>query len=173
MGFTPTQAGEFFGAYHSGAPYVKPTMQMCADEVHGTGICRTILGRMTHFDLWQPIRKNWDEEQDAMPYDQAVRIYGSSIKRAYDYRAVNYKFQGSAADVFKASLDAADRSGVFDYIGVPRLLVHDETDFSVIDDTPQRNEAHKFFRHLCETTLPLRVPVRVDSKRGANWADAD
>jgi DNA polymerase I-like protein with 3'-5' exonuclease and polymerase domains len=61
------------------------------------------------------------------------------------------------------------KEGVFDVIGVPKLQVHDELDFSVIDNSPQHNEAYSYMRRVLETTVPLRVPVIVESGRGPNW----
>lgn len=172
MNFTPAQAKEFFNAYHEGAPYVKPSMQMCADEVHRYGYVRTILNRRTRFDLRQPF--TWDRGEDLpdpRSYDDAIRLWGSNIKRAYDYRAVNYKFQGSAADMIKQAMVLLDESGVFDYTGVPKLTVHDELDWSRIDDSPGQVEAYRYIRHVMETAIPLRVPVRADPDIGANWGE--
>lgn len=170
MNFTPEQARDFFTAYHSAAPYVKPTMEMCGKEVDDYGFVRTILGRRTRFNLWTPF--NWQGE-DATPlaYEAALARYGSNIERAYRYRAVNYKFQGSAADMMKVALDKCDQAGVFDVIGVPLLTVHDELDFSDPDDTPIVNEAFDYMQHIMETAIPLRVPVRADPDTGPNWGE--
>lgn len=170
MGFTPAQSKEFFNAYHAAAPYVKPTMLACAKEVHSNGFVQTILGRRTRFDLWVPF--NW-QDVDAIPirFDAAIAKYGSNIERAYAYRAVNYKFQGSAADMMKVALDKCEQSGVFDYTGVPLLTVHDELDFDERDDTPATREAFNYIQHMMETAIALRVPVKADPEVGSNWGD--
>jgi DNA polymerase-1 len=172
MGFNKEQAKTFFAAYHQAAPYALPTMEHCAQEVHSTGVVKTILGRKTHFNMWQPIIRKFDEEQPPLPYEMALRRYGSMIKRAFDYRAINYKLQGSSADMMKAAMVKCDDDGVFDAIGMPRLTVHDELDFSVIDETPSRVEAHKYMRNVLENVIPLRIPIRVDATSGATWGDA-
>ena len=173
MHFTPEQARTFFTAYHTAAPYVKPTMQACADEVHQFGYVRTILGRRTRFDLWQPYSDRYSREElpDPLSYDLAIYKWGSNIKRAYDYRAVNYKFQGSAADQMKTAMVRMDESGVFDTIGVPKLTVHDELVFSQMDDSPRTLDAFRYMQHLMETAIPLRVPVRADPEIGPNWGE--
>lgn len=173
MGFTPDQAKEFFNAYHDGAPYVKPTMQMCANEVHANGFVRTILGRRTRFDLWQPYTDLYSKDELPTPlgYDLAIAKWGSNIKRAYDYRAVNYKFQGSAADIMKKAMVDLDESGVFNYIGVPKLTVHDELDFSLPDGRRVTREALRYIKHRMEIAIPLRVPVRTDPDFGRTWGD--
>lgn len=172
MNFTPEQARNFFNAYHEAAPYVKPTMGACADEVHMRGYVTTILGRRTRFDLWQPF--TWDRGEDLpdpLRYEAALQQWGSNIKRAYDYRAVNYKFQGSAADMMKAAMVQIDDAGVFDVIGVPKLTVHDELDFSQIDNSPIQLEAYRHMQHIMENAIPLRVPVRADPDIGPNWGE--
>lgn len=171
MGFTPEQARTFFTAYHDAAPYVKPTMQACADEIHQFGFITTILGRRTRFNEWVPF--NWRDEEDAkpLPFEEAIRIYGSNIERANVYRGVNYKFQGSAADQMKRGIDLCEQSGVFDYTGYPRLTVHDELDFSLRDKSPATLEAFRFMQHTMENAIALRIPVRMDPEEGSNWAD--
>lgn len=170
-GMSREQSKPFFSAYHQAASYVKPTMEAIANEAKQLGYITTILGRRVRFELWEP-RDNYDAQKPALPYATAIRAYGYGIERAYTYRAVNYKFQGSGTgDVIKAGMWKAYRDGVFDVIGVPRLQVHDELGFSVIDDTPQQNEAYAYMRHCLETTVPCRVPIYVDSKRGASWGD--
>jgi DNA polymerase I-like protein with 3'-5' exonuclease and polymerase domains len=171
MGFTPEQSRQFFDAYHSGAPYVKPTMQMCADEVHRNGFVQTILKRRTRFNLWQPDTGLYDKNKAPMPvgYDLALAKWGPNLRRAYDYRAVNYKFQGSAADIMKKAMVDLDESGVFDVLGVPKLTVHDELDFSLPDGSRIMREALRYVKHRMEIAIPLRVPVRTDPEFGKAW----
>jgi DNA polymerase I-like protein with 3'-5' exonuclease and polymerase domains len=170
-GMSREQSKPFFAAYHQAAPYVIPTMEAIANEAKQLGYITTILGRRVRFELWEP-HDNYDREAPALHYDAAIRAYGYGIERAYTYRAVNYKFQGSGTgDVIKAGMWKAHRDGVFDVIGVPRIQVHDELGFSAIDDTPQQNEAYAYMRRCLETTVPCRVPIYVDSKRGASWGD--
>jgi DNA polymerase I-like protein with 3'-5' exonuclease and polymerase domains len=66
-----------------------------------------------------------------------------------------------------------ERSGVFDVIGVPMLQVHDELDFSVIDDSPAQREAYEFLTHTLENAVRMRIPIKVDSGDGPNWGSID
>lgn len=168
-GWTPAQAKEFFGAYHKAAPYAKSTMKAIANEVQQFGYVTTIAGRRTRFELYEPTF----ERNIALPLEQALQRYGSRIKRAYDYKGVNYKLQGSAADVIKRAMVRAFQDGVFDVTGYPKLQVHDELDFSVIDDSPQQREAYEYLIHVLENTTACRVPVAVDVKNGPNWGAID
>lgn len=168
-GFKPDQAKAVFHAYHQGAPYVRPTMKAIGAEVQLNGFITTFLGRRVRFNLWEPI----NDRALALPYDAAIRQYGQMIRRAYEYRGVNYKLQGSAADVLKAGMHKCWRDGVFDVIGVPKLQVHDELDFSVIDDSPVQQEGYAYMRHCLEQAVSCNVPIRVDFGRGKNWGEIE
>lgn len=171
-GMSDKDAKEFFASYHESAPYVKPTMDGISEEVQQCGYITTILGRRCRFNLWEPSK--WGSKKPGLPWREALAEYGSSLKRAYAYRGTNYKFQGSAADVMKAGMLKAYQDGIFEEIGYPKMQVHDELDFSVIDDSPRQNDAYRYLRHCLETAVPsLQVPLYVDSKRGANWGAAD
>lgn len=169
--FTMEQAKGFFDAYFEGAPYVKPTMKMIGEEVQQYGYTTSVLGRRCRFNMWESGISG--ERTDPLPYDDAIREYGSFIKRAFEYRGVNYKFQSSEPDIMKTGMLKCLQSGVFDYTGVPRLTVHDELDFSVRDDTPQMREAFAHIQHTMEGAVDLRVPVFVDMETGPNWGKVD
>lgn len=172
-GMSGKQADSFFEAYHKGAPYVKPTMAAIAAEVQTYGYVTTLLGRRIRFPLWEPIRKDWDNPVRPLPFDAALSEWGGAIKRAFDYRGVNYKFQGSEPDIMKKGMRDCLNSGVFDYTGVPRLTVHDELDFSVREDSAAMREAFDYIRETMQNSIRLRVPVYVDKSTGPNWGKAD
>lgn len=172
-GMTLAQAKEFFASYHKGAPYVKATMKNIAEEVQKYGYITTLLGRRIRFEYWEPIKKDYDNPELPLRYNAAVAKWGASIKRAYEYRGVNYKFQGSEPDLMKSGMRALWNSGVFDYTGVPLITVHDELDFSVIDDSPVMREAYDFIQHTMQNIIKLRVPVFVDESNGPSWGKAD
>ena len=169
-GFTQEQAKQVFAAYHQGAPYAKPTMAAVAMEVQHHGFVQTVLGRRTRFNLWEPA--DFNERGRALPYRAALAEYGSKIRRAYAYKGVNYKLQGSAADVIKRAMRAAYESGVFDVVGFPLLQVHDELDFSEIDDSPAQREAYAFLQNVLENSIQLRIPVKAEVSLGQTWAEA-
>ena len=168
-GWTDQEATDFFGAYHAGRPFVKSTMDAIQSEVQAFGYVTTILNRRTRFNQWEPVR--YADRTGAMAYDMAVRLHGSSIRRAYAYRGVNYRFQGSAADVLKEGMLQCYEQGVYDFIGYPKLQVHDELDWSKRDDTPAMNEAFRYATHVMEQAVAglLRVPLKVDSTEGKTW----
>jgi DNA polymerase-1 len=170
-GFTAEEAKVFFPDYHAGSPYVRSTMKAIGDEVQMHGFITTIAGRRCRFDLWEPA--GFGMRGTALPYEAALLHYGPQIRRAYEYRGVNYKLQGSAADVIKRAMVAAYESGVMDVIGIPLVQVHDELGFSRIDNSPQQLEAYAYLNHILENTTPCRVPIKTDAKGGNTWGDID
>ena len=165
-----------FDAYHAGAPYAKATMQHFIEEAGRTGMVRTVLGRIGRFDTWEPRREIGDNPEDrkiALPLDRALQMYGNNIQRAGLYKALCVVLQGSEGDHMKMAMWRCMKEGVYDYIGVPRLTVHDELGYSVIDDSPQRNEAHAYAARLLENSIPLRIPVFVEPGRGDTWGDSE
>lgn len=192
QGFGPSQVQEFFDAYFDGAPYVKPTMKEIEREVQAFGYVTTIGGRRVRFSEWEPVDNDRREVRvKPLPYQAALREYGSPLKRAWGYRGVNYKFQGSEPDIMKEGMRKLWNSGVFDYIGVPKLTVHDELDFSIREGerymgtnkkgeevakyraVGRMREALDFVQHTMQQSIKLRVPLRVDESSGPNWGKAD
>jgi DNA polymerase I-like protein with 3'-5' exonuclease and polymerase domains len=171
--FSAAQGQAFFDAYFAGAPYVKPTMREIGEEVQRFGYVTTVLGRRIRFNEFEPFFTPKGKKPAPLPYEEALMTYGAPLKRAYEYRGVNYKFQGSEPDIMKTGMLKLWQSGVLDTTGVPVATVHDELGFSQIDDSPQQREAFAFIQNTMENAVKLRVPVFVDSGFADNWADAD
>lgn len=165
LGLSEREGKELFEAYHEAAPFAKATMERFSGQALAYGYVTTILGRRSRFELWEPDDRHYGERRPALPYVAALRAYGD-IKRAYSHKALNRVLQGSAADGMKAAMLACWESGVFDVVGVPRLTVHDELDFS---DAGGNEEAWEYVKRTLETALPLRVPVIADLEVGPSW----
>jgi DNA polymerase I-like protein with 3'-5' exonuclease and polymerase domains len=163
LGLTAKEGKALFSAYHKGVPFAKPTMDLAMEEASSTGTVKTILGRKSRFDLFEPA--SWDSNSIALPYEKAILTYGN-IRRAYTHKALNRRLQGSAADLMKKAMWKCWVDGVFDRTGVPRLTVHDELDFS---DPGGKAEAFAEMKHILETAIPLRIPVRADADAGPDW----
>jgi DNA polymerase-1 len=173
LGASFTLDGEgLYDAYHEALPFTKETMEFYQKQIANFGFVETILGRRSRFDLWEPDSRGYNREEErkpALPYHLALSRYGR-IKRAYSHKALNRLLQGSAADLIKKALVLLWDSGVLDYVGVPRLTVHDELDFSdPLEDA--QDEAWKYVRHTFENAIKLRVPVFADEQTGANWGE--
>lgn len=170
LGLDNETAKKLFAAYHEGLPFAKATMDACADEVNNFGFVTTILGRRSHFDLWEPALRGNGPRLKALPLRDAQAQYGF-VKRAFLHKALNRKLQGGAADVMKKGMYECYRQGVFDATGIPLLTVHDELDF---DDVTGNEEAFAEMVHVLETCIPqIRVPLRVDMNIGPNWGSYD
>lgn len=157
-------AEELADVYHEGVPYVKATLKATAEEAQTFGCIRTFLNRRATFDLWEP--KDWDDDRPALPYRQACQEYGR-VRRAYTHKALNYKLQGSEGDYMKHCMLRAWKEGVFAATGVPRLIVHDEFDFS---DPGGQDEAFDYLHHeIMERSLKFRVPISAGCDIGPNW----
>lgn len=171
-GFGDKEAAEFFNAYFVGAPYVKPTMQHIGREVQTFGYVETLLGRRIRFALFEPAGKRQRGEYfEPLPYEQAIRTYGAPLKLAYEYRGVNYKFQGSEPDIIKKGMLDCYKAGVFNVTGVPRVTVHDECDWSIPFYDDKMREAIDYVKYRMTNCIPMRVPLKVDEESGLNWGE--
>lgn len=165
LGLTPEQGRALFAAYHKGVPFAKATMDLVSQEALQTGVVKTILGRKSRFDMWEPL--NWDADTVPMTYEKAVAKYGvKGVRRAYSHKALNRKLQGSAADLMKKAMWICWKDGIFDATGVPRLTVHDELDFS---DPGGLEPAFAEMKRVLESAIPLKIPVRADFEIGPDW----
>lgn len=156
-----------FNHYHKALPFVEATMKATMEEANRTGTITTILGRRSRFDLWEPVEYGRGGEV-ALPYKLALERYGMYIRRAHTHKALNRKLQGSAADLMKLAMVLCWERGVFDYTGVPGLTVHDELDFS---DPGGVDDAFEEVRHIMESCMCLRIPVRADMEVGPSWGE--
>jgi DNA polymerase I-like protein with 3'-5' exonuclease and polymerase domains len=171
LGLSLRDAKALLQQIHGAIPFAKSTMEDLSKEVNRSGIVETILGRQSHFDLWEP--SDWQSRKGVLPlpYTAALAAYGPNIMRAYLFRALNYKLQGSAAELMKKAMVRCYKEGVFKITGVPRLTVHDELFFSEPHGVP--DEAWAYLKHVMETCVPgIRVPIRADFGVGPTWRDA-
>lgn len=154
-------------AYDKGIPFAKTTLRHYMKLAERQGYLQTIFGRRQRFDLWEPAE--YGTERPALPYRDALLQYGR-IRRAYLHKALPRLFQGTEGDVIKAAILRLWKEGVFNYTGVPRILVHDETDFS---DPGAPDDVWSYVRHVMETTTRLCVPILVEFDHGPDWGNAE
>lgn len=167
LGISQTKANSLFETYHQGAPYAKATMDHFATIAQQHGFVETITGRRSRFNLYEPAFRDYDEDRaPALPYDKALRAYGSMIKRAMTHKALNRVLQGSAADLMKETMLQCWESGLYNVTGVPLLTVHDEQDFS---DPGNCEEAFSEIKRISETAIDFAVPLITDEDIGPDW----
>ena len=111
------------------------------------------------------VYKNWAKSNGEVRTIANRRV----IVLGQEHKGLNNYIQGSAADLFKIALHKMYYEGVLEELGHPlRLVVHDEFDMS-IEDVPEMQAAIDEAKHIMETCVKLRVPVKIDAGSGRNW----
>ena len=152
------EAELLFDTYHKRVPFIKGLRDQCARLGANRGYITTIAGRKCRFNLYEPR----NDRQPAYPYEKAVSEYGSQVKRAYTYKAMNRLIQGSAADMTKQAMIELYKEGI-----LPHTQVHDELDISVTDP----DQCELIMQVMADCT-PLCVPNKVDAEIGKSWGQA-
>jgi DNA polymerase I-like protein with 3'-5' exonuclease and polymerase domains len=149
--WTMEKSQQLSDIYYARVPFLKTTANHVIDIAKsrdrisgGHGYIQTILGRY-------------------------ARISDDMRKSKKEYSLFNRLIQGSAADIFKASMVKAHKAGIFDVIPL-HLIVHDEMDVSFNWENKEQKEAVYELKHCMETAVQLRVPMIADLEVGPNWA---
>jgi DNA polymerase-1 len=108
--------------------------------------------------LWEPYGFTTEKP---LPYEEALEVYGPSIKRANTRKALNNLIQGSAADLMKMAMVNLYESGY----PVPMLTVHDEICLSLPLDYPVDK-----IKAVMED-FKLRVPITASVEIGPDWGN--
>lgn len=141
LGKTQEEATEIVNQFYEALPYLKPLTKYCEELMRQRGYIKTIGGR--HLRVDPPRRKDG-------------RLW------RFEYRAMNYLVQGSAADQMYMCEVALDK------LGIPMLFsVYDELNFSAKDD-----ETALFVKETMENILDLNVPMHVEIGSGSSWGAA-
>jgi DNA polymerase I-like protein with 3'-5' exonuclease and polymerase domains len=153
-----------FEQYHSRVPFVRQLAHQCTQAAAQRGQIRTLLGRVRHFNMFEPAdsRNTWPNREQPRALESAQDVWkGRPLRRSFTHKALNALIQGSSADMTKkAMLDLYDEGFV------PHITVHDELDFSV----ESRKEA-EMFAEIMESCVDISVPLKVDVELGPNWGD--
>ena len=156
-------AETFIIMYNTNFPSAKESLQRDLLLAEKNGEVRTILGRRSTFDTYEPIGRRG---QPALPHREALIEYGPSIKRAFCFRALNRRLQGSSADLLKKGMLDAYKAGVFERIGYPHVTVHDELDNSY---HPDLKRGFYELQWYIENAIKTKVPIIMDAEVGPNW----
>lgn len=135
--------------YYQRIPAVKNFMDQTKSVAEGRGYVRTILGRRCRFS----------------GYDDKY------------YKAANRVIQGSNADYTKLKLAEINEFFESEGLDKARLLVtiHDSVDWQFEGGSGGdkiNQEAIKIFQNDYPGIIQMRLPMKVDSSTGFNWADA-
>lgn len=159
--------------YHGAAPFVKDLYDLCIANASTNGEIRTILGRRSQFEFYQPRWRAKGKSYQELPFLQAVNTYGFDIERCQTHKALNRLLQGSAADHMKAAMVKIWESGVLNNPNdfTISLTVHDELDGSIFP-TKIGKECLEEVDRIMRTAIPLNLPVLSGIGVGADWSEA-
>ncbi len=172
LGISIEQARQqVFNPYHERLPFIKNTYNTASSTAQHRGYVKTIMGRRSRFELWQP---SYGEKDDVgLPLHIArARYETKALKRAYTHKALNRVLQGSAGDTMKKAMVDVYESGLCDVIGVPMLTVHDELANSA-DESPAHQEALRELKHIMEHCVKLSVPLVAEREVGPSWGQLE
>ena len=151
LAITPKQAQEFLDRFFARHPKVKAWLERTVAEGRARGFVATLLGR----------RRYIPELQSGNP----------NLRGFAERMATNAPIQGTAADLIKIAMvrmaKALGESGLRSRM---LLQVHDELLFESPEGEVPRLEG--LAREVMESAMALDVPLKVDIKTGADWAQA-
>jgi DNA polymerase-1 len=152
LGVTFEEAQNFIDAYFSRYPGVKKYIDEQIAQAKKEGFVTTILGRRR--------------------YLPEINSKNQGIRQFAERQAVNTPIQGSASDLIKLAMIAIDKEiKKKELKSRMALQIHDELLF----DLP-KDELHALaglVRERMENALKLKVPVKVDIKKGHNWLEME
>jgi DNA polymerase-1 len=150
------QAAAFIDAYFTRYSGVDDFIMKTLAECRENGYVSTILGRRR---IVQGVRDP-SSQSDSRQRNLPERI------------AINTVIQGSAADLIKkAMINVRDRMQREKFQARMLLQIHDELVFEVPPD--EVDGLANLVMEEMTSVQPLHVPLKVDVKVGANWADCE
>lgn len=152
LGISTQEAREYIDTYFARFPGVRDYTERTIATARERGWVCTPLGRRRYI-------------QDINSSNRNTRLFA---ERA----AVNMPIQGMAADIMKLAMIRADRELASSGCRARMLLqVHDELLFEA--PVEELDAVAGLARRAMEGAYEMRAPLRVDVKRGANWADME
>lgn len=163
--------------YDAELPFVKEAAQRCQRVAEQRGFIRLIDGARSHFEMWEPAYRNWDEEQvyrgeegvTPCSLEEAEKRINNPkhpwkgrLVRAFAHKAWNRLIQGSAARQTKRAMKLC-----WDEKLIPLLQMHDELDFSL-----QNEKDGILIGELMRSAIKLTVPMKTDIEYGISWGSA-
>jgi DNA polymerase I-like protein with 3'-5' exonuclease and polymerase domains/5'-3' exonuclease len=151
LSISPKEAHEFLTRFFARHPKVKAYLERTVAEGRERGFVQTLLGRRR--------------------YIPELKSGNPNLRGFAERMATNAPIQGTAADLTKIAMV---RMAAALHAGGLRsrmlLQVHDELLFEAPEDEVPRLEA--LAREVMESAMALDVPLKVDIKAGADWAQA-
>lgn len=103
-------------------------------------------------------------------YLEGINSKDKNIREFNERIAINAPIQGSAADLIKLAMIKIDKSFKKEKFKSRLLLqIHDELIFEVYK--PELKKVKSIIKEIMEHSLEISVPIKVNLKRGNNWAE--
>jgi len=146
------QAQDFIDAYFLRYPKVKLYVDQQVKNAEDNGFVTTLLGRRRYIP-------------EIKSKNQGLRLFAQR-------QAVNTPIQGSASDLIKLAMVKIDGELKDNNLKARMILqIHDELVFEL--PHAELGLLVKIARECMEHVLELKVPVRVDIKKGDNWLEME
>jgi len=166
-GVSRAQAQDFLERYRSRYQRVFAFLELQERLALSQGYVETLLGRRRVFHF-SPQGLGQYGGYDPLAIDLS-RARRGGLEAQLLRAAANAPIQGSSADIIKLAMVKLHKT-LADLPVQLLLQVHDELVLEV--DPKACPEVMAMVQHTMETALPLRVPLKVDVRAGANWKDA-
>jgi len=148
LGIPKDEAKEYIDRYFRRYKGVKDYIERTIKDAKLKGFVKTLFGRKRYISEFDSSRKD-------------IISYGERI-------AVNTPIQGTSADIIKIAMIKMNKFIEKNELDIYLLLqIHDELLFEVKEDLVE--EFIKNGVNIMENCVKLRVPVKVDYKKGRNW----
>lgn len=144
------EAAQFIALYFEKYPKVKEYLENTKEQARKLGYVQTVLGRRR--------------------FVPEVRSANRMIREAAERMAINAPVQGSSADIIKIAMIDLYREMQKRRLRSKMLLqIHDELLFEVPESEVAEMKA--LVSEIMPHAFELRVPVKIDTKLGKNWAE--
>ncbi|MDO8568978.1 MAG: DNA polymerase I [Dehalococcoidales bacterium] len=145
-------AGKFITAYFEKYPGVKNYLEGTKEQARKTGYVQTMLGRRR--------------------FIPEINSHNRILREAAERMAINMPVQGTSADIIKVAMISLDRELEKRQLKTRMVLqVHDELIFEVPE--AELELMGRLVPEIMANALKLSVPVKVDTKIGANWGEME
>lgn len=180
MGIPVNDAKPLIKAYHAGLPFVRNTSDSVSGVGQRRGYIMGVLGRRHRFPFWEP--RDWNlrkkiklsKDKDAVKAEILAETGRAAsdrdVIRAFTHLGLNRLAQDGEGSMMKKALVDCYEAGLFDVIGYPLNIVHDDVNFSN-PGTPEAEEALVEAKRLMEGAITWKVPILVEREEGPNWGN--
>ena len=90
------------------------------------------------------------------------------VCRAFSHLALNRLCQDGEASHVKLALVNCYKAGLFDILGAPLAVVHDDVNFST-NGSPEHEAALTEAKYIMENAIKWNVPMVCERSQGENW----